>query len=71
MPPAEDPYLARLTANQLGYVEAGRLYYEGAIAKLQGNDRLAAERLAQFHVKIPVAFRPETDAGDAGNESLE
>ena len=70
-PLTEDPYLARLTGEQRGFVLAGRLYYEGAVAKSEGNQSLAEHRLAQFHALIPTEFRPETDAGDEGSASLE
>ena len=70
-PLTEDPYLARLTGEQRGYVLAGRLYYEGAVAKSEGDEALADHRLSQFHVLIPTEFRPETEAGDEGSAGLE
>jgi len=70
-PLTEDPYLARLTSEQRGYVLAGRLYYERAVAKSEGDEALAEQRLAQFHLLIPTEFRPETAAADEGSAILE
>lgn len=66
-PVGEDPYLARLDEAQRGYVQAGRLYFEGAVAKNAGDDALAAARLKAFYELIPLAFQPETDSGESGS----
>lgn len=54
LPPARDPYLARLTAAERGFVEGGLDLYAANVAKAAGDQDAAERRLAGFRAKVPA-----------------
>ncbi len=67
-PPEADPYLARLDARQIGYVEAGRMYYRATLAERRGDLELAKRYRAETAARIPAAMLPGVDDSDIGAE---
>jgi spermidine synthase len=67
-PPESDPYLAGLNSRQIGYVEAGRLYYRATLAEKRGDAELAKRYRAETAARIPAALLPSVDDSDVGAE---
>ncbi|TVQ40767.1 MAG: hypothetical protein EA370_03315 [Wenzhouxiangella sp.] len=55
---ANDPYLARLTDAQLGYVVAGRSYFHHGVYRLAGETERAALFLEDFLARTPFEVPP-------------
>ncbi len=70
-PPESDPYLARLSEAELGYVRAGLSYYKAAVYKDRGDMAEADRHMADFQSRIPVRFAPETRPSDSEAEVTE
>ncbi len=57
LPFREDPYLQRLGPQQLGYVEAGYYFYQGAVRAYAQQWRQAEEFFDEFRQRVPEAVR--------------
>jgi len=71
VPPDEDPFLARLTAEQRRYVRAGLAYHRGSVLRHEGRERAARREFRRFLDHLPVDFRPEIRGEDAYSEVSE
>lgn len=65
VPPAADPYLARLEPGVRDYVRAGLAYHRASILRDAGRTREAEASFRAFLDVIPIDFRPGTADEDA------
>ena len=57
VPVASDPYLAKLTARERGYVEAGAFYYRAVVYRLREENDIAEQNLAEALQRLPESIQ--------------
>ncbi len=57
VPVDSDPYLARLSATERGYVTAGASYYRAIVHRLRDENELAEENLADALQRLPASLQ--------------
>lgn len=57
VPVESDPYLARLSSRERGYVEAGALYYRAVVHRLREENEVAEANLAEALLRLPASVQ--------------
>jgi hypothetical protein len=60
-PPASDPYLADLDAQEIGFVEAGHYLFKSKVYADLGNEERARRMAEEFRKRVPAEFHRAFD----------